>query len=234
VLLAYLAALAVPALQPTATDGSQADAPLSPAVGQVVDGALEVLDPLADRLGSDAPLDWRGFSRTLEAGPEQALVAWAPRVAGMERAAYEADTGRDAFRSFLIREPGGGGLQPARARADHFPVHLVHPAPASKRLLGLDLLSDPGLAAAIGRVRRSTAAQVLFPASAGLAGPAPARESGSYNQKLPGGEPARVLVVVVVPVLRQGALAGVLVAALPAPAPVRPVAPRLVTLPRAR
>ena len=215
-LLAFFAALVVPALHPATPDGSQADAPLSPAVGQVVDGALDAIEPLAERLGSDGPVDWRAFSRALEAGPGQALVTWAPRVERAERAAYEAGTGRDAFRSFLIREPGGGGLQPARARADHFPVHLVHPAPASRRLLGLDLLSDPGLAAAIGRVRRSTAAQVLFPATAGLRG-----------------DTGQVLVVVVVPVLRQGALAGVLVAALPAPGPVRPGAPRLVTRPRA-
>ncbi len=191
-----------------------ASAALSPAVEAAVDRTLQSLEPLAQRCGSMDPPDWRAFARAVQAAgePVHPLVVWAPAVPETARAGYEADTGRDAFRSFLIREPDGrAGLRAAAARDAHFPVHLVDPAPRSNALLGLDLPADPALAEAIARAGQSGAPQLLL----------------SGKALLPGSSSGPLLVM---PVLRGGRLAGVLVAAVPAAVPPG-AAPRLVTRP---
>ena len=181
-----------------------------------VDRTLEAIEPVAQRCASADPPDWRAFARALDGigGPAATLVAWAPRVSESARAGYEASTGGDAFRAFLIREPDGhGGLREVTARREHFPLHLVYPPTRSNALLGLDLLADPMLGQAIARAGRSATPSVVIP-SKGLLG------SGSSP-------------LVVVPVVRDGRLVGVMVAAVPE---VQPAvgSPRLVTRPGPR
>jgi hypothetical protein len=89
-------------------------------------------------------------------------------------------------------------------------VHLVYPPPRSNALLGLDLPADPGLDEAIDRAGRSGAPQVLL-SPGGLLG------SGAGP-------------LLVLPVMRGGRLAGVLVASVPATLPPG-AGPRLVTRP---
>jgi hypothetical protein len=176
---------------------------LARALEHEVQSALARLNPVIDQVVGDEPLDWRAFSRALQAGdgnPTPSVVVWAPQVAGSARADYELRTGRDAFRSFQIRDADGrGGLRTAASRSEHFPVHLVDPPAESNRLLGLDLLSDGALATAVTRASRSLVPQVLLASAAALEGP---------------GGPQ---LVIVLPVAHATQLRGLLVAAVPAP-----------------
>jgi hypothetical protein len=201
----YLAALAAvgPGGHPSAERAlAERAVELAGALEQEVEGALARLYPLADQVADEQPPDWRSFARAVQNGAPAApsggqLFLWAPQVAGETRADYELHTGRDSFRSFHIREPDGRGeLRPARRRAEHFPVHLVDPPAESRRLLGLDLLSQPAIAEAIGRARRSRSPQVLLSPALDLA-------------------PAGRRLVIVLPVARGPRLRGVLLAVLP-------------------
>jgi hypothetical protein len=216
----YLAALAAdgPGAPPSAERAlAERAVELAGALEQEVEGALARLYPLADPVADEQPPDWRSFARAVQNGapaapsgapPGGGLFLWAPQVAGETRADYELHTGRDSFRSFHIREPDGRGeLRPARRRAEHFPVHLVDPPAESRRLLGLDLLSQPAIAEAIGRARRSRSPQVLLSHALDL-GPAGRR------------------LVIVLPVARGPRLRGVLLAVLPRPAELERRDPR--------
>ena len=206
----YLAALAwvrpgpVPSVEQALAEQA---VELAGALEQEVESALTRLHPVARQVAGGEPFDWRLFSRALDptAGPRGGgLIVWAPQVPAAARGAYELQTGRDTFRSFSIRDPDGrGGLRPAGRRAEHFPVHLIDPPAENSRLLGLDLLSEPAIAEAIGRAGRSRLPQVSLPPPLAIA-------------------PAQRRLVIVLPVARGPQLQGVLVAALPLPArPVR-------------
>ncbi len=214
-LAGFLAALTSAGGGPAAPDEQAlADraAGLARVLEEQVERALTRLAPLARQVATGEPLDWRAFSRALDPGDgspaDRSLVLWAPQVPAQARADYELHSGRHAFRSFHIRDPDGqGGLHPARTRPEHFPVHLTDPPTAGNPLLGLDLLSDPNIAGAITRARRSGQPEVLLPP----------------RSPLTPGTGSRLLIVV--PVAggphRPGAgsdLQGVLLTALPLPA----------------
>jgi hypothetical protein len=124
-----------------------------------VDAALGLLGPLRGRLrAGDA--DWKAFddlvARSPLRRPTQELVAWVPRVSGKARPGFEADSGRDAFRSLRIVEPGRGdkgtvALVTAQTRAHHHPVALAAPLQPGAELLGLDLAATPELELALSR-----------------------------------------------------------------------------------
>jgi CHASE1-domain containing sensor protein len=123
------------------------------------DGALAMLVPLGPDLAAEDPPDWRAFGRMLRAagaGHPPAMVAWAPVVPERDRAKFEGETGRDAYRSFRVHDRDGEGrLQPAAARGEHLPIALVDPPAEHEKLLGLDLRGDPTLARALERAAES-------------------------------------------------------------------------------
>src|SRR5690606_35767852 len=88
-----------------------------------------------------------GVSRTEFHGYAQALsrrtraLAWAPVVAGSERAAFEQRARDEGVETFVIREPDEAGhLRQAGERDEYIPVLYVQGQPSP---LGLDLLSHP-------------------------------------------------------------------------------------------
>jgi CHASE1-domain containing sensor protein len=103
-------------------------------------------------------LDWQMFDGLARFGlldrDDVGACAWAPRVAGRNRAEYESFVEVSAFRSFRISERDGNGrLHDAGAREEHFPLHFVAPTEANALPLGLDLASDPAVEAAMDRAR---------------------------------------------------------------------------------
>ncbi|QID17547.1 diguanylate cyclase [Nitrogeniibacter mangrovi] len=81
-------------------------------------------------------------------------IAWAPRVAGDERAAFERAARAAGEAGFAMRDWNGhGALRPAASRAFHFPLRYVVPRVGADELLGFDLASEP--------IRRSALEQVL-------------------------------------------------------------------------
>jgi hypothetical protein len=142
---------------------------LAAALEQQVENMLARIEPVARRVATGEPVDWRSFSRALDPGDrrrDKGLIVWAPHVSAADRAEYELQTGRDSYRSFNIRDADGrGGLRPAASRREHFPVHLVEPPTESNRILGLDLLSEPALTEAVVRASGSLAPQVVLPGS---------------------------------------------------------------------
>jgi CHASE1-domain containing sensor protein len=132
-----------------------------------VDAALALLGPLRGRLRAGETPDWKVFddlvARSPMRRPAQELVAWVPRVTAAARASFEADSGRDAFRTLRIVEPGRGqkagepgdaALVAAQPRAHHHPVALAAPLQPASELLGLDLEALPELELALSRPPR--------------------------------------------------------------------------------
>lgn len=83
-------------------------------------------------------------------------LAWAPRVAAGERAAYERSRARSAPGDKGIEERDGGGSRRAAAdRSEYFPIEWVVPAVRSGAVAGLDLGADPIVKRALEAARRS-------------------------------------------------------------------------------
>ena len=69
-------------------------------------------------------------------------IAWAPRVSGSERTAFEAAAQASGLAGFRITEQGpDGGLVPAGARAEYFPVVVNIRFDIRSRPIGFDALS---------------------------------------------------------------------------------------------
>jgi CHASE1-domain containing sensor protein len=142
-----------PALPPAASLEAQA-ANLAAGLQDEVEAALILAAPLQARLRGTDPVDWKSFEADFVGGrarrPSQQLLMWAPTVGATERAAVEANSGRDAFRSWNIVEPNGRGVPvPAQIRPVHHPIALAAPLSRGSDLLGLDLGSAPALQAAL-------------------------------------------------------------------------------------
>jgi signal transduction histidine kinase/CheY-like chemotaxis protein len=130
---------------------------LSQHVTDRIKGGLERQEEFLDQLG-------RSFSRPVKLSraefhgliddlslrfPTVQAIAWAPRVAAVERAAFEAAQRRDNPQ-FAIRERDAAGtLQPAAARAEYFPLTYLEPFAANAAVQGLDLASFPDQRAAL-------------------------------------------------------------------------------------
>ncbi|MCQ8104964.1 EAL domain-containing protein [Methylomonas sp. SURF-2] len=69
------------------------------------------------------------------------ILEWTPRVAGAERADWESR------HQAMIRElTGEGGLEPARPKAEYFPVTFLVPLSGNEMALGFDISSNPKVA----------------------------------------------------------------------------------------
>ena len=83
-------------------------------------------------------------------------LQWAPRVAGTERAMFEAAARQQGFTGFQIVETGPDGkMTPAAERDEYFPVYCRSPVRGSEHMLGFDLASDPARRAGLERARDS-------------------------------------------------------------------------------
>jgi CHASE1-domain containing sensor protein len=148
-----LSLAAAPELPAAASLEAQA-ATLAAGLQDEVEAALVLAAPLRARLGGTDPVDWKSFESDFAEGrarrPSQQLLMWAPTVSAHQRTAFEADSGRDAFRSWNIVEPDERGVPvPARLRPVHHPIALAAPLARGSELLGLDLGSTPALQAAL-------------------------------------------------------------------------------------
>jgi hypothetical protein len=159
VLAAFAVTSGLLATAPAAPPRSSLVAQAAAVAGQLeeeVDAALGLLGPLRGRLRAGEVPDWKVFDELVAKSPlrraTQELVAWVPRVPAATRAAFEAESGRDAFRTFRIVEPGReSSLVPAQRRAQHHPVALAAPLQPAAELLGLDLEATPELELALSR-----------------------------------------------------------------------------------
>jgi hypothetical protein len=170
-----LAAFVTSALILAATPAAPAEVPLraqaESLAGELEDElgvALALVAPLRARLHTGEPLDWKSFDGAFTGSttrrPAEELIVWAPRVVAPQRAAFEADSGRDAFRSWRIVEPDADGrLAAAPARPVHHPISLAAPLAGSAGLLGLDLDGMPELEAALAAPGRAARPAVVGP-----------------------------------------------------------------------
>lgn len=156
-----LAAYAVSALtlaaapkQPPAASVEARAAALATELQDEIEAALVLAAPLRARLRGSDPVDWKSFEADFADGrarrPSQELLMWVPTVNAAERVAFEANSGRDAFRSWNIVEPNERGVAvPAPTRPVHHPIALAAPLSRGSGLLGLDLGGSPQLQGAL-------------------------------------------------------------------------------------
>jgi CHASE1-domain containing sensor protein len=154
-------ALATAPITPAAESLAAQAAALAGGLQDEVDAAFTLAAPLRARLRAGEPVDWKSFDASFTESTQrrkaQNMIVWAPQVAAAQRGAVEADSGRDAFRSWNLVETGAQGTPvPAQARAVHHPIALAAPLAPGSELLGLDLASLPELETALAE-RPSTA-----------------------------------------------------------------------------
>jgi CHASE1-domain containing sensor protein len=130
--------------------------------------AVALAAPLRARLRGEEPVDWKSFDASFaeatQRRPAQELIVWAPEVSAAQRETFEADSGRDAFRSWRIVEAGAQGTSvPAQPRAVHHPIALAAPLARGSDLLGWDLASTPELEAALSSPPGPTMPRVVGP-----------------------------------------------------------------------
>lgn len=164
-----------PAHAPELTLGVQA-VQIAARLEDEVAAALALAAPLRARLRSAEPPDWKAFDTAVAGSPArrpaQQLVAWVPRVPAGGRAAFEAESGRDAFRTYRIVEPGRGVMAAAPARAHHHPIAFTAPLQPGAELLGFDLEAVPELEAALRATEPTVAGPLSLLPAASCANPA--------------------------------------------------------------
>ncbi|HEY0708748.1 MAG TPA: CHASE domain-containing protein [Polyangia bacterium] len=125
--------------------------------------AVALAGTVRARLSAGDVINWKDFEALVANAPTrspvQKLVAWAPRVPATTREAFEAESGRDGFRSFRIGVPGRNpaGRQPLTQvppNQAHHPIALTAPLSPGSDLLGLDLTALPGFASAVATLGR--------------------------------------------------------------------------------
>jgi PAS domain S-box-containing protein len=97
-------------------------------------------------------------------------LAWAPRVSGPDRAAFEAAATAERHRGYAIRAKGDdGGLTVAPSQADYYPLRYVEPEDPNSPI-GLDLPRSPALqkALATGTAMASSPAHMIYGSDASL------------------------------------------------------------------
>jgi PAS domain S-box-containing protein len=93
-------------------------------------------------------------AHTLAEFPSLRALSWDLRVAGGERAKFEAETRRQGAPAFEITERiADGRLVRAAERPEYVAVHFIEPIEGNKRALGFDVNSDPTRRAALDTAR---------------------------------------------------------------------------------
>jgi PAS domain S-box-containing protein len=121
---------------------------------------LEALHGIAAYLESTEQPSRAEFARfvrgPLQRLPEVQALEWIPRVALAERDEYERAARAEGLPQFRFSEMGSDGkLQPARERAEYFPVYYAEPAAPNLAAFGFDLSSQPSRREALERTRRT-------------------------------------------------------------------------------
>jgi CHASE1-domain containing sensor protein len=81
-------------------------------------------------------------------------LRWAPRVAGRQRAQYEAEAVREGQRGYHFTELNSERRTiPAEKRDEYFPIYFSEPAEGSEAVLGLDLWARAAPKAALEKAR---------------------------------------------------------------------------------
>jgi len=104
-----------------------------------------------------SPAGFRVFTeRALSMRPALRAVEWAPRVTGDQREAHERTPRRNGFTGYRISVTGpGGGLIPAPAKSEYFPILYAEPLATNDLAIGFDLSSEPTRRAALARARET-------------------------------------------------------------------------------
>jgi hypothetical protein len=143
--------------------------------------AVALAGTVRARLRSGDATNWKDFDGLVAGAPThspvQTLVAWAPRVSATAREAFEAESGRDGFRSFRIAAPNdSGGLRPVAVGSSdgssngvsdgsqvHHPIAMTAPLSLGGDLLGLDLGTLSGFDAALARLESGDDVALIGP-----------------------------------------------------------------------
>lgn len=154
---AALIAIEVVPVRPGAASLAEQAAALATRLEREATAAIAVAGAVRTRLRAGEPTNWKDFNGLVSASaartPMQKFVAWAPRVPGERREDFEAESGRDSFRSFRIVAAGERALlDPAKVSGVHHPIAMTAPLAPGGDLLGLDLGTLPGFAAAFARL----------------------------------------------------------------------------------
>jgi PAS domain S-box-containing protein len=94
--------------------------------------------------------------RALSMRPALRAIEWAPRVTDERREAHERAARGDGSPRYRVSVAGpGGGLIPAPAKGEYFPVLYAEPLATNERAIGFELSSEPARRAALARARET-------------------------------------------------------------------------------
>lgn len=110
---------------------------------------------------------FRAFARNVTQGSPALGVSWAPRITAQKRAAFEAALGR-RLKAFGDQ----GEPRPLKGESQvYFPVSITFPnTPARRKLLAVDVISDPPRAQAVNEAIRLSAPRLAEPVEIALTG----------------------------------------------------------------
>ncbi|MGH8563839.1 MAG: CHASE domain-containing protein [Gammaproteobacteria bacterium] len=138
---------------------------LANALVRSIDDQIDVLRAIEGLFAASERVERQEFGTFAEAvmapHPGFTATAWAPKVPGVHRAAYEAAARQEGHARFEITEEDDQGRRRRAApREEYFPVHYVVPQRGNEAALGFDLSSEPIRREALER-SRDTAASVV-------------------------------------------------------------------------
>ncbi len=136
-------------------------------------GYIRAAEELARGRYGEFALEFGRLARRIPAQERDTLaVAFVQRVAGAERAAFEASWGRELGGISITEQGPDGSPRPAQSRSLYFPVTVIEPYERTAALSGFDLGSVEPLRAAVEKAVSTgvitTSNAVQLPASAGV------------------------------------------------------------------
>ncbi|MEZ4323923.1 MAG: diguanylate cyclase [Polyangiales bacterium] len=134
----------------------------------MLDSRLWALNALYAYVDSRDSVDQAGLEHfampLFERVAEVETLAWVPRVAGGDRAHFEEVLSTELDAPQAIVDLDEGELRRATPRDEFYPIASTFPVDANRRLIGLNLLSEPARSAALLRALGSGEATATGPA----------------------------------------------------------------------
>ncbi len=134
-------------------------APLLVAVEQAVAADIDVVRSITSFYRGSSSVDRAEFAAftadALSHYPSIAALEWVPRVPAAELEQYTAAAVSDGLKDYQVRELSEHGLVPAGERDEYYPVYFVEPLEANRKVLGVDLYSNPARRMAMDQARDS-------------------------------------------------------------------------------